>query len=101
MQIRRSIGIALIGLVLSTGSAMAAYRAERDIKLNITLAPSLLKPTGATGLLSFAVQEGAHQTVTETTGAELDHSYVWINLNDQPLLGIDPLWVSGRQPVVD
>lgn len=101
MKLTRSLALALVGLLLSTGSAMAAYRSDRDISLNLTLAPSLIKPSGTTGTTSFALQEGAHQAVTEATGLEVDHSYIWINLNGQTILGIDPFWASGRNPVVD
>lgn len=101
MKLTRSLALALAGLVLSTGSALAAYRSDRDITLNLTLAPSLIKPSGTTGTSTYTLQEGTHQTVTESTGLEVDHYYIWVNLNGESILAVDPFWASGRNPVVD
>lgn len=98
MHLRRTLGLAFLGLILTTGPALAAHRAEHDITLNLTVAPSLLQPSGATGSGTYAAQEGAHQAVTHGTGQSVDHYYLWLYLNGQPVAAIDPLWVSGRQP---
>lgn len=94
MNLRRVLGITLLGLSLTTGSALAAG----DLRLSLNLAPSLLKTSGSTGQATYAVQEGAHEVVTTLTGQSIEHSYIWIDVNGQPVAAIDPIWVSSRQP---
>lgn len=94
MNLRRAFGIALVGLCLTASSAFAAD----DIVLSVNLAPSLITTSGSTGQTTYQAQEGAHEAVTDSTGQEIEHFYIWLYVNGQPVAAIDPVWVSGRQP---
>lgn len=90
----RTLAITLISLLLTASLALADYKPEGDITLSLTLAPKLVKPSGWTGTTSFALQEGLHQFITEGTGQSVDHFYVWIYVNGEPVLALDPAWMG-------
>lgn len=74
--------------VFSTG-AEASYIASGDQTISINTGLNLSLPIN-TGDLSFEVQESLHSLITDTTGIEIDHSYIWIELDGETVLGIDP-----------
>ncbi|MCY0902187.1 MAG: hypothetical protein OWU32_08395 [Firmicutes bacterium] len=52
-----------------------------SVNENLISAPSL-----GTGQMLFNLQEGLYQT----SGADVNHDYVWLTVNGDPLLAIDP-----------
>jgi hypothetical protein len=80
--------------VVTAGVARAGYLSGSDKTISLTLAPSLVKPSGETGEATFQLQEGVHSLLTSTTGAEVDHYYVWVEVNGQKVLAVDPLWTD-------
>ncbi len=91
---KKKIGIILavssLLLALGGGAASAAYNPGSNINLNLTLAPDLLTTSSTTGDLTFNLQEDVHQSLTESTGVEVDHSYIMIGLNGSNILAVDP-----------
>lgn len=87
-------GAVLIGalvMVLALGSAAAAgYISDGDITLSVTVASELVQTSGDTGQTTFALQEGVHDSLADSTGQEVDHSYVWIQVNGEYILAVDP-----------
>lgn len=85
--------IGIISTLLLTfafaSTAGAAYDSSGDIRINLN---SKLLPTfsGKTATTTFELQESVHNTLTNTTGVELDHSYIWIGVNGVNILAIDP-----------
>lgn len=94
MKIARMVAGFLLAVSLTSGSAMAGYLSGSDKTLSITLLPGLVQTSSSTGQLTFALQEGVHNTLTGTTGAEVDHYYLWVEVNGQQVLAIDPIWVE-------
>jgi hypothetical protein len=82
-------GLLLAFLSVST-TAQAAYLSNKDISLNVNL-PVNLVLGGTLAATTFDTQEQAHALVTDTTGQEVDHFYIWVNVNGQPVAAVDPL----------
>lgn len=74
--------------VFSSG-AEASYIESGDQTISINTGYNLSLPLN-TGALSFQVQEDLHSLLTNTTGIEIDHSYIWVELDGETILGIDP-----------
>lgn len=91
MRIHRVLAAAALTCLLFTGSASAAYLSSQDSTLSVQLLPGTLQTTSATGDLTFSAQEGLHSTVTSLTGTSVDHYYVWVTVNGEPVLAVDPL----------
>lgn len=91
MKSLRFLVLTLCSLLLLAGSALADYQPEHDISVNVELAPELIQTDGSTGESSFAAQEGAHSTLTQSTGQSVSHYYIWIYLNGKPVLAVDPI----------
>ncbi|MHA6260128.1 hypothetical protein ACXYMX_09450 [Sporosarcina sp. CAU 1771] len=72
------------------GEADARYvkKADRTISLNTGL--NLFVPF-KTAERSFKLQEAVHQNLKTTTGLEVDYFYIWIELDGQPILAVDPV----------
>jgi hypothetical protein len=70
----------------------AAYDKSSDWNIRLNTNNFLnVTPSGYTGDSTFQLQEGVHTTLTNTTGVELDHSYIWIELNGVKILAVDPI----------
>jgi hypothetical protein len=86
---------AVIGLSLLLSlpaESNAAYDSSSDLTISIDTQDFLqFSPSGSTGDATFELQEGAHTTLTNETGVELDHSYIWIEVNGVKILAIDPI----------
>lgn len=80
--------VMVMGLATTAG---AEYRSDKDFTLNLSAPVSV--SGGSTAAASFETQESVHQAVTETTGTSVDHSYVWVSVNGDPLLAVDPLCI--------
>lgn len=76
--------------VLWIGSAFAEYQSSGDITLSVTVAEDQLETSDSTGEATFEAQEGVHATLYDSTGQQVDHSYVWIEVNGEKVLAIDP-----------
>lgn len=84
-------GILLSSLCFGT-SAFAAYIPSGDKTIEITTNGN------ATGLFlnqntadtSFGVQEAVYDLIKTQTGYDINHSYIWIEVNGQKVLAIDP-----------
>ena len=50
-------------------------------------------PTKLIGELAFDLQEGTHDKITDVSGAEVDHYYIWLCLADA-CLPVDPFTFS-------
>ena len=50
-------------------------------------------PVGLLGELLFDLQEGTHNSITNVSGAEVDHYYIWVCLADQ-CIPVDPFTFS-------
>jgi hypothetical protein len=82
------LGVLFVAQMLVVGAVSASYKSQNDIILNVNApvnAPSL-----NTGSTTFNIQEAVHGTVYGVSGTSIDHSYIWIQLNGQSLLAIDP-----------
>lgn len=87
----RWLVVAVMAMTLST--AFAGHRANRDVRLGINgwtggLLAGLL-PISEVGDLAYDVQEGVHDAVTDVTGVEIDHSYIWIGVGGEEI-PLDP-----------
>lgn len=89
---RRVLWAVVVLLLVSTGSALAEYRQENDVTLSASVASDTLDTSalGQSGELTFGLQEDLHGTVADTTGAEVDHSYVWVEVNGTRVVALDP-----------
>ena len=73
--------------------SQAAYLSQNDTTVSINLAEDLIQPSGFLGTTSFETQEEIHSTITNVSGLEVDHSYIWIELNGVNILAVDPIKV--------
>ncbi|HLN64388.1 MAG TPA: hypothetical protein VK464_22945 [Symbiobacteriaceae bacterium] len=78
----------VMGLATTAG---AEYRSDQDVTIDLSAPVSVAGDS--TAATSFETQEAAHEAVTETTGTSVDHSYVWVSVNGDPLLAVDPLCI--------
>jgi len=85
------LGAALVAQSAFALSASAAYYSGNDINLKLS-SPLLGGSLGSlgTGQTTFQLQEDVHQALTETTGAEVDHFYVNVYVNDAHVIAVDP-----------
>ncbi len=84
-----SLTIAISVQTLFAGLAGAAYLKGSDKKISINTGLNLSSPIN-TGETSFQLQEAAHNDLTTATGAEVDHYYLWVELDGQDVLAVDP-----------
>lgn len=77
-------------LFVFVGTAGAAYDSSGDLKINLNTKLIPFKFSNKTGELSFTLQENLHDSLKDTTGVEIDHSYIWISVNGENISAIDP-----------
>jgi hypothetical protein len=86
----------VLALALVT-PVLAQYNSEYDVYLQVEnkLAEKVAKllGVGSLGSQAFDTQEGAHATVTDTSGEEIEHYYIWICIGDQ-CVPVDPFRAS-------
>ncbi|NRD78959.1 hypothetical protein HPT25_16465 [Bacillus sp. BRMEA1] len=85
------IAAAFIFALATPLHSFAAYDSSSDSTINVNVLNSNTQPAVNTGETTFQLQEGVHQTLTGMTGTDLDHSYIWVNVNGQNILAIDPI----------
>jgi hypothetical protein len=84
-----SLAIAVALLPALSSKADAAYISESDKTISIQTGLNLNIPLNI-GESTFELQEGLQNVLTETTGVEVDHYYLWLELDGQKIVGIDP-----------
>lgn len=97
MRLIRLTVLSALFLGLFAGIGQAKYQPEHDQSVSLTVAPELVQHDGSLGRKSFALQEGAHRRATKASGQSVDHFYVWVYVNGQPLLAVDPAWVEATE----
>ncbi|PLS17107.1 8-amino-7-oxononanoate synthase [Bacillus sp. M6-12] len=100
----KKLGLFTMMLVLAAlftvKPAEAAYLKEHDKYVEVTAKEARkiadlmgLKdvPLGEeTAKLSFELQEKIIAEIEKISGKEIDHYYIWLTINGEPVLGIDP-----------
>lgn len=87
----------MAALLGSVGTVFAEGDSDGDIR--ITLYNKTLEriastaEVGETGEALYDTQEGVHDTVADTTGAEVDHFYIWTCIGDE-CVAVDPVRFS-------
>jgi hypothetical protein len=76
--------------LLMVGTAFAEYDSSNDLTVSVTILEDEIQTSDETGDLTFETQEGLHDEITTNSGQEVDHSYVWIEVNGNKVLAIDP-----------
>lgn len=92
MRAMRIVAATMLGLLMLGGTASAAYLPQFDIRINLTLPKVIPIPSGL-AQTTFDAQEKLHNYIESATGISIDHSYIWVNVNGQDVLAIDPLTV--------
>ena len=75
----------------------AGYQQDQDVYIvfkgqhirSATLLFNLLLPSDLISDLLFELQEGTHETITDVSGAEIDHYYIWLCL-EELCIPVDP-----------
>jgi hypothetical protein len=76
--------------VTAAAETSDSYNSEGDITISITIAEDELQTSDSTGEVTFETQEEAHNLLADETGQEVEHSYVWFEVNGQKVLAVDP-----------
>jgi hypothetical protein len=71
-------------------SADTGYNADNDITLSVTVAEDYIETSDSTGDATFEAQESVHQTFADSSGEEVEHFYIWVEINGSKVLAIDP-----------
>ena len=94
-----SLIILFLGGCQQTASPLApsSYQASSDLYIvfhgrHFANATQFL-PVGLLGDLAFDLQEGTHHAITNVSGAEVDHYYIWVCLAEQ-CIPVDPFTFS-------
>lgn len=74
----------------SAFAATDSYDSSNDITISTTIAPDQVQTSDSTGQTTFETQEAVHQLVNDSTGQEVSHSYVWVEVNGNQVLAVDP-----------
>ncbi|KAB2333455.1 8-amino-7-oxononanoate synthase [Bacillus mesophilum] len=90
----------LLAAVISVSSAEAAYLPEHDQYVEVTFEQARfiadlvgLKDVELgeeTARISFEVQEAIIAKIEKLLNTEIDHFYIWLTVNGEPVIGIDP-----------
>lgn len=100
----KKIGWSLLALLLilslQVKPAEAAYLPEYDqyIEVSFDEARQIADALGMEGIplgeetakITFDVQEKLIAKIEKIIGKEIDHYYIWLTVNGEPVLGIDP-----------
>ncbi|WP_391119176.1 8-amino-7-oxononanoate synthase [Psychrobacillus sp. L3] len=74
---------------LYSASAEAAYLKSSDKTISINTGLKLTIPLNL-GEKAFKLQENVHDIITKSTGLEVDHYYLWLEVDGEKVIGIDP-----------
>ncbi|SHP74585.1 Uncharacterised protein [Mycobacteroides abscessus subsp. abscessus] len=94
------IAVLIVAISIAVSPAKAAYLSEYDRYIEVTpeqarAAADLLGleniPLGEeTAQMSFELQEAFIAKLETILKTEIDHYYIWLTINGEPVLGIDP-----------
>ena len=74
-----------------------SYESDQDVYVvfrgQVFENAATLLPAALIGELAFELQEGAHENITHVSGAEVDHYYIWLCLEDA-CIPVDPFTYS-------
>ena len=97
MRKRATTILIACAVLLSLGLVSAEYDPSQDVYLTadapLTNRLASKLGVGRLGTKAFNLQEGAHGTVTDSTGVSVDHYYVWVCLGSE-CVPIDPFTVG-------
>ena len=94
------VAVFIVAISVAVSPAKAAYLSEYDKYIEVTpeqarAAADLLGlkniPLGEeTAQMSFEIQEAFIAKLETILKTEIDHYYIWLTINGEPVLGIDP-----------
>lgn len=94
------LAVFIVAISVAVSPAKAAYLSEYDKYIEVTpeqarAAADLLGlkniPLGEeTAQMSFEIQEAFIAKLETILKTEIDHYYIWLTINGEPVLGIDP-----------
>lgn len=91
MRMKRLLAVVLAFCLVAafSSTALAAHKSSGDVRVKLKLG-GLLKPLAPLGQATYNLQESLHNTITNLTGIEIDHSYIWVEADGVEVLAIDP-----------
>ncbi len=94
------VAVLIVTISIAVSPAKAAYLPEYDQYVEVTYdqARAIADLVGLKGIplgeetarITFEVQEAAIAKIESIIKREIDHYYIWLTVNGQPVLGIDP-----------
>jgi MarR family transcriptional regulator, temperature-dependent positive regulator of motility len=94
------VTVLILAISIAVSPAKAAYLPEYDqyVEVSYEEARAIADLVGLEGVplgeetarISFEVQEAAIAKIENIINREIDHYYIWLTVNGQPVLGIDP-----------
>ncbi|WP_047983389.1 hypothetical protein [Ornithinibacillus californiensis] len=81
--------LTLLFFSMNAGIVGAEHVKEADKKISLNTGLNLSIPF-KTAKLTYNLQEGIHNRLTGLTGLEVDHFYIWVELDGQDVLAVDP-----------
>ena len=87
------LAFALIGCEEDITMKTMDYNPEDDVYImirgQVIEDTTSILPVDLIGELAFELQEGTHESITDVSGAEVDHYYIWVCLEDA-CIPVDP-----------
>jgi hypothetical protein len=87
-----SVLIAIMLQSVFVGAAGAAHVSDQDIIISIDSGLGLEIPIES-GEMSYELQEYIHNELLLLTGVEVDHYYIWLEVDGERVLAVDPAQV--------
>lgn len=94
------VAVLIIAISISVSPAKAAYLSQYDqyVEVSYEEARQIADLVGLKGIplgeetarISFEVQESVIAKIETIIHKEIDHYYIWLTVNGEPVLGIDP-----------
>jgi MarR family transcriptional regulator, temperature-dependent positive regulator of motility len=94
------VAVLILAISIAVSPAKAAYLPEYDqyVEVSYEDARAIADLVGLKGIplgeetarITFEVQEAAIAKIESIIKREIDHYYIWLTVNGQPVLGIDP-----------
>jgi MarR family transcriptional regulator, temperature-dependent positive regulator of motility len=91
-KLRYLFAVLLVSQILFIGTASAEYQPQYDMYIEISTNGNLeyFPLDSSTAQAMFEQQESIHEQVEKITGRDVDHSYIWIVIDGEPILAVDP-----------
>ncbi|WP_066055662.1 8-amino-7-oxononanoate synthase [Robertmurraya korlensis] len=94
------VTVLIFAVSIAVSPAKAAYLSEYDkyVEVSYEEARQIADLVGLEGIplgeetarISFEVQEAIIAEIENIINKEIDHYYIWLTVNGEPVLGIDP-----------